>query len=499
MFSQFKEYLIMIKIIKGSEVSSLDSFYVTHQGISSFELMERAAHSFVNWFMEQSISKGTRIAIFFGPGNNGGDGLAIGRLLHKQGYSIHLFSCFESNSRLSPDCQRNLELIPFGILSSSWKEFNKEDFDLVIDAFLGVGVKGELRESAQKIISRINSFQGKKIAVDLPSGLPADMSCAWECVQVDFTITFGFPKLSLLLPENAKYSGEMVVVDIGIPASYYEQFNSDFYFLRETDLFAFHKTFHRFSHKGDFGKVLLIAGSKGKMGAAILSSKSALRTGSGLVTCLIPELERSSFHSSVPEAMAVFYDSEINFPSFDSMGIGPGLGLDKEYLLERVFDNFPRPMVIDADALTILSRNPYLTSKIPKGSILTPHLGEFERLFGKHETHLDRLKTARDFCTRYQLNLVLKGANTVISLSDGRQIFNSSGCKHMATAGVGDVLTGMLTSFLGQGYSPESAMICGVFQHGLAGELAGREFSRSMMASDLTDQIPASFKKMGVE
>lgn len=489
----------MLKIINGSEVSSLDSFTSIHQGISSFELMERAAHSFVNWFLDDHGTKTSRVAIFVGAGNNGGDGLAIGRLLHKQGYSIHFFSCFDADAHLSADCQKNLELIPFGVSISNWNEFNKEDFDLVIDAFLGVGVKGELRESAQKIISKINSFKGKKIAVDLPSGLPADMSCPWECVQVDFTITFGFPKLSLLLPENAKYSGEMVVVDIGIPDTYYEQFNSGFYFLKETDLSVFHKTFHRFSHKGDFGKVLLVAGSKGKVGAAILATKSALRTGSGLVTCLIPEEERFAIHSSVPEVMTTFYDSEINFSGFDSIGIGPGLGTDKVSLIESLFDDVQHPVVLDADALTILANNSHLIPKIPKGSILTPHLGEFERLFGKHETHLDRLKSARDFCIRYQLNLVLKGANTVISLSNGRQIFNSSGCKHMATAGVGDVLTGMLTSFLGQGYSPEAAMICGVFQHGLAGELAGREFYRSMMASDLIDQIPASFKKLGVE
>lgn len=491
--------LAMLKIIRGFEVSSLDSFTSFHQGISSFELMERAAHSFLNWFLDHHFSKTFRVAIFFGAGNNGGDGLAIGRLLHKQGYSIHLFSCFEPNSQLSPDCQKNFELIPFGVLNSSWEEFQKEDFDCVIDAFLGVGIKGELRGQAKEIISKINSFKGKKIAVDLPSGLPADTSCPWECVRVDFTISFAFPKLSLLLPENAMYSGEMIVLDIGIPDTYYEQFNSGFYFLKETDLSAFHKTFHRFSHKGDFGKVLLIAGSKGKVGAAILATKSALRTGSGLVTCLIPEEERFAIHSSVAEVMTTFYDSEIDFSGFDSIGIGPGVGIDKVSLLESLFDTVHHPVVLDADALTILANNSYLIPKIPKGSILTPHLGEFERLFGKHETHLDRLKSARDFCVSYHLNLVIKGANTVISLSDGRQIFNSSGCKHMATAGVGDVLTGMLTSFLGQGYSPEAAMICGVFQHGLAGELAGREFSRSMIASDLIEQIPASFKKLGVE
>lgn len=489
----------MLKVIKGSEVSSLDTFTSIHQGISSFELMERAAHRFVDWFADQFSSKSSRVAIFFGPGNNGGDGLAIGRLLHKRGYSIHLFSCIGSNSDLSIDCQKNFDLVPFGVLLSSWKEFQKNDFNIVIDAFLGVGLKGELREDAKSIVSKINSFEGKKIAVDVPSGLPSDTVCSWESVRSDFTVTFAFPKLGLLLPENAIFTGELVLVDIGIPESYYASFFSDFYFLQENDLPLFHKKFHRFSHKGNFGKVLLIAGSKGKMGASILSTISALRTGSGLVSSLIPVDERLAIHSNVPEAMAVFYDSELDFSGYDSIGIGPGIGLDKLSLLERLFDNFSHPIVLDADALTILARNPQLFTQIPKGSILTPHLGEFERLFGKFDSHLTRLNYAKEFCATYQLNMVVKGANSVICLSDGRLIFNSSGCKHMATAGVGDVLTGMLTSFLGQGYTPEAAMICGVYQHGLAGEFAGKEKVRSMIASDLIDQIPASFKKLGVE
>lgn len=489
----------MLKIISGPEVSLLDDYTVIHQGISSFELMERAAHAFVDWFADQFSPSNSRVAIFFGAGNNGGDGLAIGRLLYKRGYSIHLFSCIGSISGLSLDCQKNFDLVPSGVLLSSWKEFNKVDFNIVIDSYLGVGIKGKLREEAKKIVSKINSFQGEKIAVDLPSGLPADMSCPWECVFADFTVTFAFPKLSLLLPENAKYSGEVVVLDIGIPDSFFEQFNTLFYYLNGTDLLSFHKKFHRFSHKGDFGKVLLVAGSKGKMGAAILCTKSALRTGSGLVTCLVPEDERTAIHSSVPEGMAIFYDSADNFSGYDAIGIGPGLGIDKYSLLERLFDNYNHPIVLDADALTIMANNPILFSKIPKESILTPHLGEFERLFGKFDSHLDRLKFAKEFCKTHQVNMVIKGANSVICLSNGKQIFNSSGCKHMATAGVGDVLTGMLTSFLGQGYSSEAALICGVYQHGLAGELAGKEKIRSMIASDLIDQIPTSFKKLGVE
>jgi NAD(P)H-hydrate epimerase len=489
----------MLKIIAGSEVSTLDSLVIASQKITSFDLMERAADGFVGWFLSNGYPTTAKIAIFCGAGNNGGDGLAIARLLHKQGYVIHLFRCFKPGTQLSDDCHRNYGLLPSGISVSSWEDFVHDSVDLVIDSYLGVGLKGDLRPEAKSIISMINFFKGEKISVDMPSGLPSDSICSWESVKSDFTITFGFPKLSLLLPDHAHLVGEVIVVDIGISDSDYGGFYSDNYFLREQDVLPFHKKFHRFSHKGDFGKVLLIAGSKGKMGAAVLSSRAALRTGSGLVTCLIPEDERHIIQTAVPEAMAVLDELEIDFSGFDAIGVGPGLGLDKEVLLERLFDSYFSPLVLDADALSILARKPSLVEKIPAGSVLTPHIGEFERLFGKCDTHLTRLKLAKEFCKKYHVNMVLKGANSVLSLADGRQIFNSSGSSYMATAGVGDVLTGMLTSFLGQGYTPEESMICAVFQHGLAGELAGAEKLRSTIASDLIEKIPASFKKLGVE
>lgn len=487
----------MLKIIEGSDVRHLDRLHIQRKGISSLFLMENAALGFVEWFNSQTYLGNEKVAVFCGAGNNGGDGFVIARLLSKLGWKVTVFTCFEKGAQLSPDAKSNFDLIPSAVRLQSWKEFNPSSFDVLIDAFLGVGLKGELRKEAEEIIQVINSFRGSILSVDVPSGLPSDSNCPWECVRASHTLTFAFPKLALLFPENAQFTGDLIVIDIGIEDFELMEFDSDYFFLRKKDIPNYHRKFNRFAHKGDFGKILLVAGSKGKMGAAYLSAKSALRTGSGLVTCLIPESERFIIQSSLPEAMVSFED-QVDFSKFDALGIGPGLGTDRVELLEKVLDNYSSPLVLDADALTILSKNKKLIKKIPKGSILTPHLGEFERLFGKTGSHLERLRIAKEFCLHYSLNLLIKGANSVICLEDGRQIFNSSGSRFMATAGSGDVLTGMLTSFLGQGYSAEQAMICGVFQHGLAGEIAGKEKLRSTIASDILEAIPETFKQLSI-
>ena len=487
----------MLKILNGEEVKILDQLHIERSKISSLGLMEKAAKGFVNWWEGKSFSKLSQIAVFCGAGNNGGDGFAIARLLSQKGYEVRIFCCFEDEAKMSPDAKANLNALPASVRKTNWKEFNPKDFDCLIDAYLGVGLKGELRPEAVKIITKINSFPKGIYSVDIPSGLPSEGIAGENCVKAGCTVSFAFPKLSLLLPENSAYTGELVVVDIGISAEEFESFDTHFFFLRENDVPGFHHHFSRFAHKGDFGKVLMIAGSKGKMGAAVLGAKSALRTGSGLVTCFVPNEERAILQTAVPEAM-VWTEKKIDFEKFDAIGIGPGLGVDQVDLVREVLKGSNSPLVLDADALTILSKNQDLIPQIPKGSILTPHLGEFERLFGPIKDPMLRLEKAREFCVKHQLNLLIKGANSVICLADGRQIFNSSGSQFMATGGSGDVLTGMLTSFLGQGYSPEQALICGVFQHGLAGEIAGETRFRSTIASDIIDSIPQTFQKLSI-
>lgn len=488
----------MLKLLSGHQVKELDAYYIQREGISSLELMERAALSFVAWWDEQGFSLDLKIAVFCGAGNNGGDGFAIARLLHKKGYVVKVFTCFDTNSQLSSDAKANFDLLPADVSWTSFDSAELPQFDVLVDCFLGVGLKGALRASAKEVVSKINSFSGPIVSVDMPSGLPSDSEGLNDSVCASTTVTFAFPKVSLLFPENASSVGELAVIDIGIDESAYSGFDSHYYFIQEKDIYTFHRKFSRFAHKGDYGKVLLVAGSAGKMGAAILCSKSALKTGSGLVNTSVPWEERIILQTAVPEAMVLDREAH-EYSQFDAIGIGPGLGIDQVGLLTKIFNSYSKPMVLDADALTILSQHPELIDLIPKGSILTPHLGEFERLFGKCSSHFQRMTIAREFCIKNQLNLLIKGANSVISLADGIQIFNSSGTKYMATGGSGDVLTGMLTSFLGQDYSPEQALICGVFQHGLAGEIASKTKLRSTIASDILEAIPETFLALGID
>jgi hydroxyethylthiazole kinase-like uncharacterized protein yjeF len=488
----------MLRILSGNQTKALDAAHVKLKGISSLSLMECAAIGFIEWWKSLDFEKKRPTYVFCGAGNNGGDGFAIARLLHQLGFEVQVYKCFGDATRLTPDASINFKLLPEEIRIKSWQEFDSENRSILIDCFIGVGFQGALRTEAKQIIGKINSFQGKVISVDIPSGLPSDEMLEGPCVKADYTVTFAFPKLSLLFPEHGKFTGELILVDIGIGDEEYLPFESPYFFLRKRDISGFHRKYSRFSHKGDFGKVLTIAGSIGKMGAAILSSMAALRTGSGLVTTLIPESERHILQIAVPELMCLF-DLPEDVHGFDAIGLGPGIGFEKKgELLKSLFKGYNKPMVVDADAITLLGGHPELLSLIPKGSILTPHLKEFDRILGKTDNHKERLQKAAHFCKKWNLNLLIKGANSVICLADGRQIFNSSGTSYMATAGSGDVLTGMITSFLGQGYSPEAAMICGVYQHGLAGEIAGNAKRRGTIASDILDAIPETFVRLDI-
>ena len=488
----------MLKILSASEIANLDHIHLGKLGVSNHAFMELVAQRFVSWFQKQDFSSSTTIVICAGPGNNGGDGLAIARILFSLGFSVEVATCFSANANLATDCKQNRSLLPTQIPTYPLDSSPLPDGGILIDAYLGIGCKGILREEALLRIEKINSFGGKIIALDLPSGLPADTILSGVAVKADLTVTLGFPKLSLLLPEHAEYTGELVVLDIGFAEEELEVFSSTTFFMEEKDILQLHRRFHRFAHKGDFGKVLLVAGSKGKIGAAILAAKAAFRAGSGLVTCLIPEEERGALAAAVPEAMCIF-DNLSDVAAYDAIGIGPGLGLNQGETLKKVLSAIHKPVVLDADALNCLAKDSSIWALIPKGSILTPHLKEFDRLFGTSTTHLERMAKAKACCLKYGLNLVLKGANSLCSLEDGRQVFNSSGSKYMATAGMGDVLTGMLTSFLGQGYSPENAVLCAVFHHGLAGELAGENYLRGTMAWDLIDAIPQTYLRIGLD
>jgi NAD(P)H-hydrate epimerase len=488
----------MQKIYLGSQVTYLDEAFLEKSGMTSHELMETAAIEFVTWFLNENFPKQTQISIAVGPGNNGGDGFAIARLLANEHYSIRVVEMFDSNRKLSPDGRTNKELLPASIPCFTWDQFDENSADILIDCYLGVGLKGPLREEAIAKINWINQFNGKIISVDIPSGIPAEDSGFLAAVQAEVTVTFQFPKLSLFAPECSTYSGALVVLPVGITVEDSEQLLTNRYYLQAQDIKPLHRIYNRFSFKGDLGKVLLVGGSYGKMGAVQLSCKSALRTGAGLVSCLLDDIGIPILQTAIPEVMCIPLQ-KVALSGFDSIGIGPGWRIsDRKALFEYILENFSRPIVIDADGINLLAENPELIRLIPKNSILTPHLGEFQRLVGPSKDYFDRIERAKNFAVENELIIVLKGANSLIALPDGRQIFNSSGTQYMATAGSGDVLTGMITAYLGMGYAPENAALCGVFHHGLAGELAGKSKRRGLIASDIIEAIPMTYLELGI-
>jgi ADP-dependent NAD(P)H-hydrate dehydratase / NAD(P)H-hydrate epimerase len=491
----------MLSIISGQRVSELDSSYINEQDITSWDLMERAANSFCNWFGRMQNFKGEPIFIFAGPGNNGGDGVAIARILSGNYLDIHLI-VFEEVANCSKDFQINFKKLPstINIHTIESFSFNIQDNAIVIDGIFGVGINRPVGGKFKQAIEEINKIKCLKIAIDIPSGIPSDEILEGIAFVADYTVTFQFPKLSLLLPEHADFTGEVYVADIGISDGFLENFGSQKYYLQQKDIKSYHRYFHKFSHKGDFGRVLLIGGSKGKVGAIVLASTAALRTGSGLVHAYIDESERVILQSTAPEVMVGGKEEIESLENFDAIGIGPGWGRQVDLAFYgNLLKTYHKPMVIDADGINLLATDPDLIPLIPKGSILTPHIKEFQRLIGSvSANHLERLQMAKDFAVQYGLYLVLKGAYTTISCPDGKQFFNSSGNQYMATAGSGDVLTGIITSFLGQGYSSLNASICGVFHHGLAGELASLENKRGTIASDIVKSIPKTYTELDI-
>ncbi|MCC5936386.1 MAG: NAD(P)H-hydrate dehydratase [Lunatimonas sp.] len=497
----------MQKLLSGKDVKRLDKAFIQFEGISSLELMERAASKFVEWFIQRFQTEAGRVIIICGTGNNGGDGLAIGRLLFLRDYVITIYTVGDVAAG-SGDFSDNIHRLPLGLPLKAIDDASEIllEGQVIIDALFGVGINRPISGMFASVVQRVNESSIPVVSVDLPSGLPADDLLQGDAVKASHTVTFQFPKRSLLLPEHAAYSGEVSVVSIGMDSFDYSAFESKLYYVQARDIPSLHKVFHRFSHKGSFGKFLLIGGSLGKMGAVALGGRAALRTGSGLVSVCVPRCGLEPIQCSVPEVMVevCLAEQTVSLPlpdctNYSAIGIGPGMGTtsDAYHVLEAVLSCYGGPMVLDADAINLLALHPHLHAYL-KGRVLTPHLVEFERLVGSCAHHLERMDRARAFAMAYSCVVVLKGANTVVSLPDGVQVVNSSGTHYMATGGSGDVLTGIIGSFLGQGYSPEKASICGVFHHGLAGELASVSRRRGTIASDILEAIPETFLKMNI-
>ncbi len=502
-----------MKILTPQQIRELDQFTIDNEPIASIDLMERAAQTCMDWIVSKIDA--TSYYIFAGIGNNGGDGLAIARMLDAYPFKKKVYLIKFSNN-LSKDAKINLKHLKKTDASCTKEVSYLEDIDfsgiepdaVIIDAIFGSGLNRPAEGLSKLIIEQINQLSNKVISIDIPSGLFAEKaegnSATQTIVKADFTLTFQMPKLSFLHPQNQYYVGQWHIMDIQLLPEYIEEQKTE-HELVDTELInSIRKKRSKFSHKGNFGHALLIAGSYGKMGAAVLASKACLRAGAGLLTTHIPHWGYNIMQTSVPEAMTSIDRSEMVFTEFpilepfNAVGIGPGLDKKKnsliafEELLEKVEN---RSFVVDADALNILSENKSLLEKLPPNTILTPHPKEFERLAGSWNNDMEKLSILKEFCQNHQVILVLKGANSITCLPNRSCYFNNTGNPGMATGGSGDVLTGIILALLAQGYAPKEAAILGVHIHGLAGDLAlNNESQESLIASDIISSLGKAFK-----
>ncbi len=499
-----------MKILPIEKVREADAYTIKNEPIEDIDLMERAATQLFNRIIDM-IELSRPVKTFCGLGNNGGDGFAVSRMLANAGYKVTVY-VVRYSAKMSPSCETNFERIKSAGNATvvELKEKDKlpgiNDGDVIIDAIFGSGLKRPVEGFIAKIIDHINSSTAQVIAIDAPSGFFCDTTNTTNkgsIVKADITLTFQFPKFGFLFPENDIFVGNWEVLPIGLHPDFINKVEVDSFLTESSDIKRIHKKRAKFDHKGTYGHGLLISGGYGKMGAAVLGSKAALRAGAGLITTHIPAKGYSILQTSVPEAMvSIDMDdeifSEVPFLSkYNAIAVGPGIGTEKQTAkaLKLLIQNSGVPVIFDADAINILAENKTWIPFIPQNSILTPHPKEFERLVGKSSDNFERNKMQREFSVKYHVYVILKGAHTAITTPNGKCYFNTTGNPGMATGGSGDVLTGILLGLMAQGYSPFETSLLGVYIHGLAGDIAaGKSGYEALIAGDITERLGEAFR-----
>ena len=501
-----------MKIFPTPSIKALDAYTIEHEPIASIDLMERAAQALAAAITERWTAD-TPFTIFAGPGNNGGDALAVSRLLAEKGYKAEVY-LFNTKGTLSPDCAANKDRLA-GVAGIDFHEVTTQFVPpvlttehVVIDGLFGSGLNKALSGGFAAVVKYINASPATVVAIDIPSGLMGEdntynvQSCI---VRANLTLTLQLPKLAFLFPENALFVGEWQVLDIGLSEEAIEETETDFHLLENGDMPLLIKPRNKFAHKGNFGRALLIAGSQGMAGASVLAARACLRSGVGLLTVHVPYCNNAIVQTSVPEAMTETDISDTCFASstdtddYQAVGIGPGLGKSAETeaaLLDQI-TTCQTPMVVDADALNLLGEHRSYIGKLPKGSILTPHPKELERLVGKCQNSYERLMKARELAKTAGVHIILKGAYSAIITPQGKCYFNPTGNPGMATGGSGDVLTGVVLALLAQGYDAGTAACLGAYAHGLAGDIACKKQGMiGMTAGDIVTYLPMAWRML---
>ncbi len=499
-----------MKILTAAQTRQLDQATIRAQHISSFALMERAAGALAGWFYGKFHPKKVgEILILCGSGNNGGDGLALARLLHGADYTVRV--ALLPAEKYSADWQHNRQRLPAAVPVADLAAAVLPEIKpsaVVVDALFGTGLARPLAGVAAAVVAHLNAAPAHVIAVDLPSGLYADgpQPADSSVVRAAHTVSFGLPKLAFLLPQNADFVGEWHVLDIGLDQEFIGRAETPWYLTHLADPEVALPRRAKFAYKNTFGHALLLAGSRGKVGAAVLAAGACLRGGAGLLTVRVPGCGYDIIQTTRPEAMCL-PDPQADFISelpaldgYQAVGIGPGLGQEEasRAVLEKLLREAEVPLVIDADALNLLGQHRELLDLLPENTVLTPHIGEFARLTEKTGDDYHRLDLLRQFTQKYRCLVVLKGAYTAVGAPDGRVYFNSTGNPGMGTGGSGDVLTGLALALRAdQRLGPLHAVRLAVLAHGHAGDLAAAETGEAgLIAGDLVRHIGPALKQL---
>ncbi len=502
-----------MKIFTSAQIHQLDRFTIEHEPIKSIDLMERASRVLTRAITESWPST-MPVVIFAGPGNNGGDAMAVARMLIESGYQVQTF-LFNITGRLSADCTESKKRLcdkkGRALFTEITQEFDPPQLGpdmLVIDGLFGSGLNKPLAGGFASLVKYINASKANVVSIDVPSGLMTEdntYNVSANIIRATQTLTLGQMKLSFLFPENQVHIGEVRILDIKLSKEGIAKTEAPYTLLEEEQVKRILRDRNPFAHKGQMGHALIIAGSYGMAGAAILATKACLRSGVGKVTVHCPKRNVAIMQTAVPEAIVSIDREETTFTEgvptedFQAVGIGPGLGTGEQTAITLIAQmrRTQCPLVADADALNILANRRAWLQQLPKGIILTPHPKELERIEGKCVDSYERLMKARDLAERLQGYVILKGHRTAICMPDGHIVFNATGNAGMATAGSGDVLTGIITGLLANGYERREACMLGVYLHGLAGDLAARDLGvEGLIASDLITYLPKAFMKL---
>ena len=503
-----------MKIFTSAQIHELDRYTIEHEPIRSVDLMERAAKAITHTITEEWTTH-TPVVVFAGPGNNGGDALAVARLLINEGYKVKTY-LFNITNHLSDDCVLNRQRLLDGKHAKDLIEVTAK-FDppeltadmLVVDGLFGSGLNKPLAGGFASLVKYINQSPAKVVSIDVPSGLMSEdntYNVRANIIHAYLTLTLHERKLSFLFGDAQQFIGKLKVLDIRLSPEYIQKTEAQYYVLEENDIRS--RLLHRedFAHKGNMGNALIVAGSYGMSGAAVLATRACLRSGVGKVTTITPKKNYDIMQIAVPEAVLQMDHEETAFTEavdtdgFDALGIGPGLGRQETTAIAMIAQirRAQCPIVADADALNILASHRAWMQQLPKGIIMTPHPQELDRLTGSPtNADYERLHRACELAKSLQAYIILKGHNSALCLPNGNVFFNPTGNSGMATAGSGDVLTGIITALLARGYHQQNACMVGMYLHGLAGDLAAKELGKeSLVGSDIINYLPKAFQHL---